>query len=145
LHQGPFQSLEDYWLWLDQQIAISSGYLEDSPALEVQPLVHATDQSWVGFEIPRQRLRFHDGTFLELRLRVIEDVTSGIAIAEYHLHYQHRDGTLIWRKDKHAGHEDEHGQLEHIHRLPSEDDPEPYDEVDLREAIEEIWAYQEGM
>jgi hypothetical protein len=130
---GYVRNLEDYWAWLDQLIDGSGGAL-DGPGLEIQALLHETDDTLVGLDVPRQRLRFPLGTFLEIRLRVNQDLVA----EAYTFHYQWFSGELIWRKDKHPGHEHLGGQ-EHIHRVPH--DPhraDPYHEVDLEEALHQV-------
>jgi hypothetical protein len=134
------QTLQDYWLWLDEQIGGSGGYLDEESWLAVElPIDVLGNPSAV--RVRKQRLRFHDETFLDIRLVV----NSSLEPEDYSFHFQRAAGELIWRKDKHPGHEAVIGQLEHIHDDPL--DPNrvrPFREVELDEAISQVWEYQQG-
>jgi hypothetical protein len=84
--------------------------------------------------VERQRLSFHDEAFLEFHL-VIDEELVGV---EYGFHYQNGESHLIWRKDKHPGHE-ELGGLEHIHDDPRHPErARQYREVEMDEVIDEV-------
>lgn len=76
-----------------------------------------------------------------LVLRVWLQVASSLAVEQYRFHVQHPDGRLLWRHDRHPGHEDAPGMrgLEHVHRLRAGIEVRhPADPVDLdgiREAL----------
>ena len=87
-----------------------------------------------------QRIRFWDESFLEFTILV----NDSLELEEYNFHFQERDGTFIWRKDKHPHHEEEVGGLTHIHDNPSDpDEVRAYFEVDLAEVIEEVRQHHE--
>lgn len=130
-------TLDEYWGWIDLQVEASGGFLIDSQVLEVQ-LLESAKGDIRGFWIDRARVHFWDGTFLEIFLRVNGDLES----EEYNFHFQKIDGSLIFRKDKQPGHEDEVG-LCHIHDDPSDPDAvRKYPEVDLEEVFREIHDFQ---
>jgi hypothetical protein len=129
--------LEDYWRWLDGLIEASGGYL-DRPALDVRP-IEATEGQWTGLAVEKQRLQFHDGTFVDITLVIDEDFVP----EEYNFHFAAEDVPLIWRKDKHEGHEDQHGRQEHVHIEDEAKEPDPFHEVDLEEALSEIRSWQD--
>jgi hypothetical protein len=136
---GWVRTLEDYWLWLERLIDQSGGYLEND-VLHVRPIGLSDESSqWTGLEVPKQRVRFHDGTFLDATLVIDQDFVP----AEYNFHFARDDGVLIWRKDKHEGHDKQHGRLEHLHLESEEKDPEAFREVDLAEVLDEIRAWQD--
>lgn len=131
-------SLEGYWIWLDEVVERSGGWLDEN-ALFVYPIEaddpFVADGEYVGLWMPPQELTFADGSRLQLKLVVDDQLFS----TEYSFHYRDNEGALIWRKCNHVGHD---VGLLHIHRRP--DDPDrvdPFDEVDLAEVIEEVWAY----
>jgi hypothetical protein len=130
------RNVPGYWDWLDRLIIESAGYL-DLPALVARPLVRV-DGSWAGVVVETQRVHFHDGTFLSFHVVATED----FQLDSYSFHFQFDDGRLIWRKDNSPGHEEEVGQLEHIHRESEDKEPEPFPEVDLEEALEEVRQWQ---
>jgi Family of unknown function (DUF6516) len=133
------RSLEDYSLWLEKLVDQAGGYLEHGPYLEIELILDIFEEA-IGLRIREARLRFHDGTVLVLRLVIDGDLNP----VEYNFHFQDEDGRMTWRKDKHEGHEaDMDGREEHIHNRP--DDPvhrEPFDEVHIDEALEQIAAHQ---
>jgi hypothetical protein len=103
------RSLDDYWIWLEQLVAASGGYLDDD-TLFLYPLQDARGDV-KGFRIRQQRLNFWNDTFLAFALTVNEDLEQ----VRYSFHYQRRGGALIFRKDNvhaHQGHPD----TPHIHR-----------------------------
>jgi hypothetical protein len=137
---GHLRDLEDYWYWLESLLDRSGGYLQEG-FLIVEPISMGDDGEppWLTLDVPRQTLRFHDGSFLSFQLVV--DVHLGSV--EYSYHYARSVGELVWRHDKHPGHEAEHGGPTHRHlgdgRRVFEDD------VDLADVLEEILADQQGL
>jgi Family of unknown function (DUF6516) len=126
------RSLDDYWRWFAQQLDQSGGWLEQEP-LQVQIILdsEATDpMELAGLIILRQRMRFHDDSWLEFQVVVNRSLES----VEYNYHYATARNELIWRMDKHGGHH----QHTHIHRPPSPRVAEPYDEVEITDVLEEI-------
>ena len=59
-------------------------------------------------------------------------VDRSLKQVEYNFHYGSAQGELLWRMDKHPGHE----ELSHIHR--PEGRWEPYPEVDITDVLSEI-------
>jgi len=137
---GYVSSLEDFWLWLEREIDGSGGWLSDT-ALRVRPITARLDEppeNWAGLVIERHRLHFHDGTFLDFHLVVDNDLVP----VEYGYHYQGSVKSLIWRKDKHPGHDELPGP-EHIHQNTADpDEAEDYSEVDLAEVLDEVREHQ---
>jgi hypothetical protein len=70
-------------------------------------------------------------------------VDTDLSHIDYRFHYAPSGGGMFWRKDMHHGHEDDDGQLFHIHC--SVDERRPYDEVDVEEAIgealQQLWHH----
>ena len=132
---GYVGSLEDYWIWVERLVHDSGGWLEDDVLL-ARPLEDSVNpRDWRGLVIERQRVVFADQSFLQIHLVVDED----FELVEYHFHYQDSEGWLIWRKDKHPGHEEEVGGLSHIHRDPKElNQVEPFEEVELDEVFRQV-------
>lgn len=71
---------------------------------------------------------FDDATVIEvigilissgLALRAWLQVNPNMAVEQYRFHVQHPDGRLLWRHDRHPGHEHAPGMRgpEHVHRL----------------------------
>lgn len=138
---GHVRTLDDYWNWLDQLIAQSGGWLDEA-VLFVYPIESddpfAEEGDYVGLFIPAQRIAFGDGSHLQIRMVVDED----LVLTEYSFHYQQKDGRLIWRKCNHAGHPDV--GLVHIHRHPdNEHRAEQFKDVNLEEVITEVWDYMQ--
>ena len=129
---GHVRSLDDYWVWLEQLIAGSGGYLDDD-TLFVFPLEDARGELR-GIRIRQQRVNFWNDTFLAFALVVNEDLEQ----VKYSYHYQRRGGALIFRKDNvhvYLGQDDR----PHIHREPNRPHvSEPFHEVDLEEAFTEV-------
>jgi hypothetical protein len=123
-------SLDDYWRWFYLHLDYSGGWLQHEPLqVEIIPDPVTMDpHELVAIRLPSQRLLFHDGSFLDFRLLVNDQLEQ----EEYSYHFASADDDLIWRKDKHPG----HAHLTHIHRPPNE--REPYEEVDIEEVIDQI-------
>jgi Family of unknown function (DUF6516) len=134
------QNPHDYGLWLDQLIGRSPGYLDPGLYPVVDVLVHVLGDV-LGAGVPRQRLRFHDGTSLYFEIVVDADLEP----VKYSFHFQRDDGTLIWRKDWHIGHEDDVGGLAHIHDEPQDPDAaKPFHLVEFDEVLEQVADYQKA-
>jgi hypothetical protein len=134
------QTLEDYWHWLDSLIGGSGGYLEPVPYLEVELLERWGD--FVGLTVPRQRLVFHDGTFLSFEMTVAKDDLEPV---DYSFHFQHEDGRFRWRKDRHDGHERELGCREHIHDNPKDPDKRRrFEIVEMDEVLYQVAQFQQS-
>ena len=108
---GRLRDLEDYWIWLEELLESSGGHLENDDILVVQPTSFDGERPWLSLFVPRQRLRFYDGSYLSFQLVVGHD----LELLEYRFHYARPDGTLVWRQDKHPGHEREDGAMTHMH------------------------------
>jgi hypothetical protein len=136
---GHVQSLDDYSLWLEQTIAASGGYLDDD-ILSIYPLEDANGE-FKGFRIRQQRVNFWNDTFLAFALIVDENLEQ----VRYSYHYQRRGGALIFRKDNVHSHR-RNPYLAHIHREPGRPHAaEPFDEVDLEEALAEVGKFITGV
>lgn len=127
------QNLDEYWSWIEQTVNGSGAEL-DRNSIDVEPLTDA-DGNQVGWLISEHQLTFHDRAVLVFDFIV----SSTLDLDEYSFHYQDSAGNLIWRKDKQEGHERIGGNV-HIHRLTKRGQVrrEPYQEVDLQEAIGEV-------
>jgi len=111
---GYLHDLDDYWIWIERLVDTSGGYLDaDDDLLVVQPVSLDGEPPWLTLIIPRQRLRFYDRdqSFLSFEMAVDSD----LQLLEYSFHYARADGALVWRHDKHPGHEDADGGLTHLH------------------------------
>lgn len=105
----------------------------------MQPVLREDSAELAGLRVPSQEIKFPDGTRLRMTIVVNEDLEE----LDYSFDYRVPDKELVWRKDRHRGHEGL-GGLEHIHRGPrGEEQPASYDPVDLAEVIQEIWEHQE--
>lgn len=66
-----------------------------------------------------------------------------LVVNRYRFHVQHRDGRLLWRQDRHPGHDDAPGMRgpEHVHRLRAGHEvrlpADPVDLVGIRDALVE--------
>ena len=132
---GWVRTLDDYWSWLEDLIN-ASGALLDDEILSVQPLLN-THSVPVALYVDRHRLRFWDGSYLDLRLAVNADLGQ----IGYRFHYARQDDALVWRLDRHTGHEVADGADTHIHLGPDER-RRPYAEVDLAEVLHLIHGDQ---
>lgn len=135
MRPGYVRSLEDYWLWLDALADESGGWLQNAVLVvrPIEPWPEASPSDWIGLVVERQYLDFGDDTALHFGMVVADD----FVLTEYSFHYQDLAGNLIWRKDKHPGHEWE----VHIHQLGA-DEPGSYREVDLQAAIAQVHGVQ---
>jgi hypothetical protein len=128
-------SLDSYLDWIEVELEASGGYLADE--VLIFEYLQSGPGAFVGLLIPKHRLVFHNETFLDFSLLVSERLTC----ENYSYHFQQQRGTLLWRKDMHDADHHGLGQVAHIH------DPEevvhPYREVDLSEALSEIYTYQD--
>lgn len=93
---------------------------------------------------------FTDATVIEvtgtlissgLGLRVWLHVASNLEVEQYRFHVQHPDGRLLWRHDRHPGHEEAAGMRgpEHVHRrrggVEVRRPDSPVDLLSIREAL----------
>jgi hypothetical protein len=136
----PFvRTVDEYWAWLDRTIRRSGGALVDSDELVVQPILRDDSDEFAGLRVPSQEIEFANGMRLRMTIVVNEDLEE----IDYSFDYRGAGKELVWRKDRHRGHEDS-GGLEHIHRGPRGDErPAWYESVDLSEVIQQIWSHQE--
>lgn len=131
-------SLDDYLDWIADAVEQSGGYLPDD-ILNVEDLVVEEGGDVVGAIIPKQMLQFYDGT----RLWFDQQVTTNCEVDEYHYAYMFDDGTGICRLDKHPGHEQVAGGLEHLHvgQTREEEVVYPADHYDFDDAVEFVRNY----
>jgi len=128
-------NLDDYWRWLEQLVDRSGGYFEDRDVLIVEAM-EDDEGRLIALRLPGQDLRYYDGSYLYFGMEVEED----LELSKYHFHYARSLDELVWREDKHPGHEDL-GPA-HIHLPGAEDDPCPSAEVDLKVVLDRIWEDQ---
>ncbi len=119
----------DYHAWLEQQLDYSGGTLETpGQSLDVQLLDSPTL-----LVVERQRLRFPNGYYLDLKLRVSEDLTN----LSYGYHLAAPNDSLVWRLDKHRlsinG-----PAIPHVHEPPDKEVHKPHAEVFLDEVLKRI-------
>jgi hypothetical protein len=120
------RSLTDYWLWQEQLINDAGGWVRETKTLLVQAIQETLDGEPRVVKFPPQFVDFGDGSALFFALTVNADME----VSRYSFHFMSKDKVVIWRKDN--AHE-QHG--EHIHR--GKNDPEPFEPVDLEEALKE--------
>jgi hypothetical protein len=106
---GWVRDLDDYLNWLNRVIGDFGAWLDTKILLARDAL--AIDDTLLAVEVERQTVHFADGSRLELDLTV----SASLDLDEYHFIYRAPDGRILWRIDKHPGHEDTCGGLCHIH------------------------------
>jgi hypothetical protein len=128
------KSLDDYASWVENVIDQSGASLEMG-WIHASELAPGLDEI-VGLMYERQRLVFFDRTVLRFDFIV---AAPDPPLVEYHFDYREASGRLIWRLDKHGGHELEVGGLTHVHYDPDDKGRVlPADEVDLEVAINRV-------
>ena len=135
---GWVATLDDYWQWAEAALQGAGANLPPT-GLNVERVVGGTQEVAI-FE--EDVISFHDDTFLRLSMVVSED----LQLHEYCFHFAHLTGGIIWRKDRHEGHEREVGGREHVH-LPYRRDREHvfgYREVALADVLQEVDDYRDG-
>ena len=128
-------SLDSYLDWIEALLDASGGNLVGAH-LVFEYLQGGRDRS-DGLLIRQHRLEFYDRTYLDFSFFVSDHLTC----ENYSFHYQGRLETPLWRKDMHDADHHGLGQVTHIH--DSEEVAYLYPEVDLSEALYEIYAYQD--
>jgi hypothetical protein len=98
----------------------------------VRPVEGTIPEEFVELYVPRQRLHFYDGSYLEFSLTVT--TYPELEVTRYRFRYADPDGEY-WRLEKHPGHEKEDGDLTHIHRLGERSAQE---EVDFGDVLDRI-------
>ncbi len=131
---GWVQDLQDYWSAAEGAIEESGGYLDDGFVV-VQPIESEPDV-WLGLTLEKQRLNFYDGSYLDFSLSVASDLST----VAYSFHYARWDHQLVWRHDKHHGHENEDGSDTHVH-LPDEV-RKPHEGADLFDVLQLVMQDQ---
>jgi hypothetical protein len=126
------RSLDDYWSWFSEQLASCGGQLEEDDSLIAQIVEDPDTKERLTLVLGRQRLIFHDGNWLEFSLVVNQD----LEVVEYNFHYAASDDQLIWRLDRHGGHDD---MLAHIHLPPNR--REPHEEVEIDDVLDKIFEH----
>jgi hypothetical protein len=132
-------TLDEYVGWLEVVIDGSGAYLVED-ALQASQMVNDAGEV-VALSVYRHHLRFYeDGETLSFDLVV---AARDLVLEEYHFDYRTADNTLIWRLDKHAGHEEDVGGLCHVHYDPAEDSSvwasSEYDIDDVIRLIHDGW------
>lgn len=115
----------------EQLVEGSGGHLEQD-VLTVEAV--EDEGTVVALQVPRQRLDYYgrDGSYLSFGMVVDAD----LELVSYRFHYARSSGELVWREDKHQGHE-ELGPA-HVHLPGAEDQPCPTAEVDLEVVFDRI-------
>jgi hypothetical protein len=129
---GWVETLDDYTVWLEQVLETCTGHLEE-PYLPVERILEDAndeDSRCVLLLVDRHRWRFYDGSYLSCEYSIDEDLEP----VRYSFHYARWNDEVVWRYDKHHGHEREDGTDVHVHRGPDErrealDRPTDLDEV----------------
>lgn len=124
---------DQYWTWLETEVTALGGHFEHGALMAAEVLDPVGNV--LALNVLRQRVYFYDGTFLEMDFAVDENFLAD----EYNFHFQHLTDGMIWRKDKHSGNP---AGLTHIHYRLNSHEAEPYKEVDLGEALDEVRQYQ---
>jgi hypothetical protein len=122
------RSLDDYWSWFSEQLAYSGGQLEDD-SLIAEVVEDPDTKQRQTLILGQQRLTFSDGSWLDFTLVVNQD----LEVVDYSFHYATSDNELIWRLDRHEGHQD---MLSHMHLPP--DRREPHEEVEIDQVLDKI-------
>ncbi len=138
MRPGWVHSFYDYWVWAERLLEQTGGWLDDA-FLAVDVLLEDEDDQAsppLALHIQRQRLHFPDGSYLSFALAVNDDLEA----IDYSFHYALANDEIVWRYDKHLGHEDEDGGDTHVHLGPDER-RRPYREVGLGEVLE--WAQED--
>ena len=108
---GWVNTLEDYWVWIEQLIDSGGGYIADDEVVFIVPVVDYDGGPWLALNVERSRLHYYDGSYLAFQFVVSLD----LLLEEYNFHYARADDTLVWRYDLHAGHEHEDDGRSHVH------------------------------
>ena len=128
---GHVRDLHDYWVWAERLFDESGGFLSLG-FLELSPVEVGSDE-WIQLIVPKQRLEFHDRSYLDFRFLVNRD----LELIYYSFHYARWDGQLVFRLDRHAsGHEQVDGGDSHIH-LPG-DERKPHGVIGLDDVLDLI-------
>lgn len=132
---GYVSHLGHYWDWFQKYLDECGGWVEGDYL--IAELLFDGREGFTGLWVaPRQSLVFAEGWVLEFDFVL----NSALHLENYRFSLHAPDGTFMWRKEKHPGHEEALGAPSHIHRGPDPDaDPESYQEVDLEEAVEEVY------
>jgi hypothetical protein len=135
---GYVRDLHEYLEWLQDQIEQSGGTLVDDHLIYRFPV--GDDPAWPSrvFIAPHVL----DFPIAEVRLWFRLTVTDELELPYYSFDFRHHSGLLIFRKDRHVGHEREVGGMSHLHRDPhDEENVEDFPEVDFDEVMYEVHLY----
>lgn len=127
---GWVSNLDEYLHWLNKEIVRHGAWLEAGDILDV---IEYPDDfgELLAIDIPRQMMRFADGSRLEFDLTV----NARLEVEEYHYTFIDRHGTVPWRFDKHEGPHDEC----HMHFGGGDNAPAyPYSEVLFHEILARV-------
>ena len=133
---GYIQTLDEYWVWVEQEVERCGARLEGSGFLVIYAIVDE-DERVLSLDVDSHRLRFVDGSYLDFDFVV----NAELELVDYRFHYAREDDTIVWREDRHPGHEEEDGTDVHVH-LPG-NKREPSEPTDLGEILDRIHADQE--
>ena len=134
---GWVHSLDDYWRWIERLVDESGAYLNQI-YLSVQLIEAGQGGPLLALNVEQHRLVYFNDSYLEFDLSVGADLEP----IDYSFHYARADDSIIWRLDKHHGHETEDGADTHIH-LPPNERREPHGTVDLGDVLDRIHKDQQ--
>ena len=133
---GYVAGFEDYWTWIEKQIGASGGALVSE--LIVTPIPDAqSPREWIILMIQTQRIWFPNEYFVEFEMAVNLD----LEVTRYSYHYASAAG-MIWRLDRHEGHEDEHGTDTHAH-IGCDDNRIRFDYVEIDDVLGLVRLHQD--
>lgn len=84
--------------------------------------------------IDDHRVRFATGVLIFGMVIEATIAHEYLEVLEYNFHYQDEQGVLVWRYDKHSGHEDVAGGVCHVH-LGDDDNIKPSPEVNMDDVV----------
>ncbi len=135
MHPGHVQNLYDYSVWLETVLGASGGYIDPDDILRAD-VIDDGFRNALALDVDQHRLRFYDGHYLEFSL----SVDLSLEPIDYSFHFAEPDDSLIWRYDKHLGHEAQFGTDTHVH-VGSEDNRQASPVVELDEVIDRCRAH----
>lgn len=125
----------DYALWVEKTIESAGAFIEGQLVYEA---IEIAQEVFAGVVIGKHFAKFADGSVLKFNMFVNSDLEP----ERYSFDYRLR-GDLVWRKDRHTGHESETGSQEHIHIGPGEESiPTAFPAVEIDEVVGEILDFQ---
>ena len=125
----------DYALWVEKTIESAGAFVEGQLLYEA---IEIAEEVFAGVVIRKHRAKFADGSILTFSIFVNSELEAENYSFDFRL-----GEALVWRKDRHPGHESETGGEEHVHRGPGgEDYPDDFPGVEIDEVVGEILDFQ---